>query len=58
MPKMTGGRFLAETMHGYGITHAFYVPQIVQRALVEMEKLGIRRIMTHGEKAAAYMADG
>ena len=23
-----------------------------------MEKVGIRRIMTHGEKAAAYMADG
>jgi acetolactate synthase-1/2/3 large subunit len=25
---------------------------------MEMEKLGIKRIMTHGEKAAAYMADG
>ena len=58
MPKMTGARYLAETMKGYGVTHAFYMPMIVTKALVEMEKVGIRRIMTHGEKAAAYMADG
>ena len=45
-------------MQGYGITHAFFVPVITQRAMVEIEKLGIRHIMTHGEKAAAYMADG
>ena len=40
------------------MTHAFFVPTIVRKALVEMEKVGIRRILTHGEKAAAYMADG
>src|SRR5215813_11412835 len=28
------------------------------QALVEMEKAGIRHIITHGEKAAAYMAYG
>lgn len=58
MPMMTGGRFLAETLKGYGVTHTFFVPAIVRRALVEMERVGIRRIVTHGEKAAAYMADG
>lgn len=58
MPRMTGGRFLAETAHGCGITHVFFMPVIAQRALLEMEKLGIRRIMAHGEKAAVYMADG
>ena len=58
MPRMTGGRFLAETMHGYGVDHVFFMPVIVQRAMVEMDKLGIRHIMTHGEKAAVYMADG
>ena len=58
MPRMTGGRFLAETMRGYGVTHAFFVPAIVRSALVEMEDVGIRRIISHGEKAAAYMADG
>ena len=58
MPMMTGGRFLAESMRGYGVTHAFFVPAVVRRAVVEMEDVGTRRIVTHGEKAAAYMADG
>jgi acetolactate synthase-1/2/3 large subunit len=55
---MTGAKFMVEMMQAYGVTHAFYMPMIVTRALVEMEKVGIRRIMTHSEKAAAYMADG
>jgi acetolactate synthase-1/2/3 large subunit len=55
---MTGAKFMVEMMKAYGVTHAFYMPMVVTRALVEMEKVGIRRIMTHGEKAAAYMADG
>ena len=58
MPMMTGGRFMAETLDGHGVTHVFFVPVIIQRAMLEMEKLGIKRILTHGEKAAAYMADG
>ena len=58
MPLMSGGRFIAETVHGYGITHAFFMPYIAPRALMEMEKLGVKRVQTHGEKAAAYMADG
>ncbi len=58
MPRMTGARFLVETMQAYGVTHAFYMPMVVTRALVEMERAGIGRIMTHSEKAAAYMADG
>ena len=43
--------------HGYGITHVFFMPFIGPRTLMEMEKLGMDRIQTHGEKAAAYMAD-
>ena len=58
MPRMTGGRFIAETMQGYGVTHAFLVPVIARKVMVEMEQLGIQRIITHGEKSAAYMADG
>ena len=58
MPRMTGARFLVETMKAYGVTHAFYMPMVVTRALVEMEQVGIARIMAHSEKAAAYMADG
>ncbi len=58
MPKLTGAQVLAETVHGYGISHVFFMPYIAPRALMEMEKLGIKRVQTHGEKAAAYMADG
>jgi acetolactate synthase I/II/III large subunit len=58
MPKMTGSRLLAEMLKGYGVTHVFFVPTILMDALAEMDSLGIQKILTHGEKAAAYMADG
>ncbi len=58
MPKMTGSRLVAEVFKGYGITHVFFVPTILMDALAEMDSLGIQKILTHGEKAAAYMADG
>ncbi len=58
MTKRTGGRFIAETFKGYGVSTVFFVPAVAKRALMEMEKLGIRRILCHTEKAAAYMADG
>src|SRR4030066_1977113 len=56
--KMTGARFIGETFKGYGITHVFFVEIILLQLLMEMEVLGIKRILTHSEKAAAYMADG
>ena len=56
--KITGARFIAETLKRYGVTHVFYMDAILRKTLVEMEELGIRRIITHSEKAAAYMADG
>lgn len=56
--RMSGGRFIAETFKGYGVTHVFFVEAIARLALVEMEVLGIKRILAHSEKAAAYMADG
>jgi acetolactate synthase-1/2/3 large subunit len=55
---ITGARFIAQTLHGYGVTHVFYMDAILRQTLVEMEALGIRRILAHSEKAAAYMADG
>jgi acetolactate synthase-1/2/3 large subunit len=58
MAKTTGARLFVEVLHGYGVTHVFYVPTILMRALAEMDELNIKKIMTHGEKAAAYMADG
>ena len=57
MPRLTGARFIAETVHGYGLTHVFYMPYIMPPAILEMGKLGVTAIQSHGEKAAAYMAD-
>jgi len=45
-------------LKGYGVTHVFFVPTILMDALAEMDSLGVQKILTHGEKAAAYMADG
>ncbi len=56
--RMTGARFLAETFKSYGITHVFYVEAVLRRTLIEMEMLGIKKVLAHSEKAAAYMADG
>ena len=54
---MTGDRYLAETIHAYGLTHIFYMPYIMPPAILEMGKLGVTAIQPHGEKSAAYMAD-
>ena len=58
MPTMSGAKFIADTLKAYGVTHVFVVPAILQRALAEMDLVGIKKVITHGEKAAAYMADG
>ena len=58
MPVMTGSRYFAEAMRGYGVTHVFFVPAILPDAMAAMEETGITRIVTHGETAAGYMADG
>ena len=56
--NISGARFIAETLKGYGVTHIFYVDAILRKTMVDLEELGIRRVITHSEKAAAYMADG
>ena len=58
MPKMTGSKFMADMLQVYGVTHVFVAPAILRQALMEMDLIGIKRVVTHGEKAAAYMADG
>jgi acetolactate synthase-1/2/3 large subunit len=55
---ITGQQYLARALHEYQVTHVFMVPTSFVGASVEMDRLGIQVIMTHGEKAAAYMADG
>jgi acetolactate synthase I/II/III large subunit len=59
MARMTGAQLLAEMLKGYGVSHVFMVPAVLRRTFAEMERrTSIKRIHTHGEKAAAYMADG
>jgi acetolactate synthase I/II/III large subunit len=59
MAKMTGAQVLADMLQGYGVSHVFMVPAVLRRTFAEMERrTAIKRIHTHGEKAAAYMADG
>jgi len=58
MAKTNGAKLFAELIQGYGLTHVFYVPQVISKALVAMEDTSIRRVVAHSEKAAAYMADG
>ena len=56
--RMTGAQFIAGMLKGYGLTHVFFVESILRQTLIELEQLGIRRVLTHSEAAAAYMADG
>ncbi|HUZ89691.1 MAG TPA: thiamine pyrophosphate-binding protein [Candidatus Acidoferrales bacterium] len=56
--RLTGSRQLAEMLHAYGVTHQFFVPTMMLPLLAEADRLGIRAVSAHGEKAAAYMADG
>jgi acetolactate synthase-1/2/3 large subunit len=59
MSRLTGAQFLADSLHAYGVTHVFFVPAILSHTLAELDRrTPIKRILTHGEKAAVYMADG
>ena len=41
---MMGARLIAETVHGYGLTHAFFMPYIIPRALGEMQNGSTQKI--------------
>ena len=57
--KRTGAEVLADMLAGYGVTHVFMVPAVIRRTFAEMERrTKIARVHCHGEKSAAYMADG
>jgi acetolactate synthase-1/2/3 large subunit len=57
--RMSGAECLADMLKGYGVTHIFHVPAVLRKTFAVMEgRTGIKRLHVHGEKAAAYMADG
>jgi acetolactate synthase-1/2/3 large subunit len=57
--RMTGAQCIADMLKGYEVTHVFHVPAVMRSAFAEMERrTDIKRLHVHGEKSAAYMADG
>ena len=57
--KMLGAECMANMLRGYGVTHVFHVPAVLRRTFAVMEsRTDIKRLHVHGEKSAAYMADG
>ena len=50
---------MADMLQGYGVTHVFHVPAVLRKTFAVMEsRTTIKRLHVHGEKSAAYMADG
>ncbi|WP_181182089.1 MULTISPECIES: thiamine pyrophosphate-binding protein [unclassified Mesorhizobium] len=58
MTSLTVAEWLARTLARNNVDHVFFIDAVMRRTLVEMEQVGIKRILVHSEKAAAYMADG
>ncbi|MCP5149260.1 MAG: thiamine pyrophosphate-binding protein [Chromatiales bacterium] len=58
MAIKSGARYLAEALEHVGVTHVFFMDAILRRTLVELEQVGVKRVLGHSEKAVAYMADG
>jgi len=59
MPRLSGAQFIADSLAAYGVSHVFFVPAIMNHTLAELDlRTDIKRILTHGEKSAVYMADG
>jgi acetolactate synthase I/II/III large subunit len=55
---MNGADWLARALAGTGMTHVFFVESTLRRTLLALGDLGVKPILAHSEKAAAYMADG
>lgn len=56
--RNTGAEWLAQTLASAGTTHVFFLDAILRHALIELGTLGVKRVLVHTEKGAAYMADG
>ncbi len=56
--QMVGYEWLARALAGTGMSHVFFVELTMRRTLLALSDLGVKPILAHSEKAAAYMADG
>jgi len=55
---MNGADWLAQALAGTGMSHVFFVESTLRRTLLALGDHGVKPILAHSEKAAAYMADG
>src|SRR6202045_1926608 len=55
---MNGAERLARAFPRTGMTHCFFFESTMGRTLLALGDLGVKPILAHSEKAAAYMADG
>lgn len=55
---LNGAEWLARALAGTGMSHVFFVESTMRRTLLALGDLGVKPILAHSEKAAAYMADG
>src|SRR5258705_1137083 len=56
--SMNGAEWLARALASTGMTHVFFVESVMRRTLLQLSDLGVKPVLAHSEKAAAYMADG
>jgi len=56
--QMNGAEWLARALASTGMTHVFFVESVMRRTLLQLTDLGVKPVLAHSEKAAAYMADG
>ncbi|HEU0217965.1 MAG TPA: thiamine pyrophosphate-binding protein [Stellaceae bacterium] len=55
---LNGAEWLARALASTGMSHVFFVESTMRRTLLALTDLGVKPILAHSEKAAAYMADG
>jgi thiamine pyrophosphate-dependent acetolactate synthase large subunit-like protein len=55
---MNGAEWLARALARTGMSHVFFVESVMRRTLLQLSDHGVKPVLAHSEKAAAYMADG
>jgi len=55
---LNGAEWLARALASTGMSHVFFVESTLRRTLLALTDVGVKPILAHSEKAAAYMADG
>jgi len=53
-----GADWLARSIAASGQSHVFFIDAVLRPTLMALEAQGVRPVLAHSEKGAAYMADG